>query len=546
MLRILIVDDEPLFVNGLYNFLSEESFLDLDIYKAYSGVEAFDILNRLKMDIVLTDIIMPEMTGIELFNKIHSYWPQCKVIFLTGYSDFNTVHNAIHNDVVDYVLKIEGDEAILKAIKKAAALTEKEQKDDINLLKAQQYDLQTALLQQQEFILNILQGEKFTASVMNNMSAILKLPLNVKLPVLLLLGKVDQWPDDCDTSEKTRILYEVRHIANQYISQNSSIIMGVLERSKLIWLIQPDEKGLPWERIIVYVREMLEPIQTACREILRLSISFVLGSEPVFWNKISAKYNDLKSVLSLGLSTEMLFLDGIVDRLEVGRANESNPEVQKVRNELGKMDCLKVYLENGQKQEFWQLFMKIVYSNNLNTFRRYDYILEIFFSMSLMFLSYINRYGLMQTLSEEIDVSRLTDINAHESWDEVINYFQRMGVIIFEKKLNDQVRSANEIITKVNKYINDNLGESLSLAKIADYVFLNPVYLSRLYKNITGLNLFDYINEIRLEKAKELLKTSNMKIHEIAAYVGYESAAYFNRFFKRKTDFTPQGYRDSV
>ncbi|MBW7462077.1 response regulator, partial [Paenibacillus sepulcri] len=119
MYNLLIVDDEPRIVSGLY-----EQFLDwkpeeLNVYRAYSPLEALAILTGSKMDIVLTDIHMPGMSGIELQQKIHERWPRCKVIFLTGYSDFDYIQSAMRNGGMDYILKVEGDEPILAAVGRA-------------------------------------------------------------------------------------------------------------------------------------------------------------------------------------------------------------------------------------------------------------------------------------------------------------------------------------------------------------------------------------------------------------------------------------------
>jgi two-component system response regulator YesN len=90
------------------------------------------------------------------------------------------------------------------------------------------------------------------------------------------------------------------------------------------------------------------------------------------------------------------------------------------------------------------------------------------------------------------------------------------------------------------------LSEDLSLTKLGELVYLNPVYLSRLYKQTTGIGLSEYVTQVRLDKANVLLKETNMKIQDIAAAVGFESAAYFSRFFKKEMHVTPNEYRESV
>ena len=89
MYRLLIVDDEYQIVDWLYELFRGIPYLDLDICKAYSGSEALEWLNRTKIDIVITDICMPGIDGLELADRIYKNWPFCKLIFLTGYDEFD-------------------------------------------------------------------------------------------------------------------------------------------------------------------------------------------------------------------------------------------------------------------------------------------------------------------------------------------------------------------------------------------------------------------------------------------------------------------------
>lgn len=548
MYNILIIDDEPFVVDGLFEFFSNVKHLDLDIHRAYSGIEALDLLKRIKMDIVLSDIRMPGITGIELLNQINMNWPKCRVIFLTGYDDFEYVHNAIQNNAFNYLLKTEGDEAILKAVEDAIAEIEKEVKDEQLVYNAKLQMRMAIPLLRQEYLLNLLDGDISPLDIRERRFVELEIPLKVDLHVLLLAGKVDCWPADFDPSGKTQLLYGIQSLTEQHMISSARVIPVIYEHSKLLWLIQPEDETVPWEKLIAFFKNRLESIQTSCRELFKLSVSFALSSEPVSWEKAGGKFDILKLILNrgFGLGNEMLLMDNALSEFEPGVLYNSNPDLQKVRSGLKKVELLEAFIENGQQKEFCELFSEIIYSNNVNKSRCYNLTLEVYYSVALLFLSYLNRWGLMAEIATKIDLSRLTRIEGHGSWEEAAGYFQRLAAIIFENKTDEQEKITNEVINRAQQYINAHLKEELSLVKLAEQVYLNPSYLSRLYKQVTGKNLFDYINEARLSKAKELLKKSNMKIHEIAAAIGHESASYFTRYFKKETNMTPQEYRDSL
>lgn len=132
MYRLLIVDDEPNLVEGLYEYLSSIVSEDTEILKAYSGQEAWQILYRYPVDLMIADIQMPEMTGLELINKVEQISPRCSVIFLTGYSNFDWIQKSLrHPCCVDYILKTQGDavigESVLRQLHRIEMMSEGEE-----------------------------------------------------------------------------------------------------------------------------------------------------------------------------------------------------------------------------------------------------------------------------------------------------------------------------------------------------------------------------------------------------------------------------------
>jgi len=119
MADILVIDDEPLIADDLCELIREQDYSGSAIYKVYNYIDALQILNEKNIRVVLLDINMPGKTGLELQQIINEKWPFCKIIFLTGYSKFEYIQQALHNRASDYILKNEGDEKILQAISRA-------------------------------------------------------------------------------------------------------------------------------------------------------------------------------------------------------------------------------------------------------------------------------------------------------------------------------------------------------------------------------------------------------------------------------------------
>ena len=137
-------------------------------------------------------------------------------------------------------------------------------------------------------------------------------------------------------------------------------------------------------------------------------------------------------------------------------------------------------------------------------------------------------------------------LDKFQSLEDAFNYLIQVADIIFNTRTTEEVNRSQLVVEKICQYIQDHVGENLSLVKLAEIHYFNPTYLSRFFKQEMGMNISEYIDQYRVIKAKELFANGELKVREIANLVGYESSHSFTRFFKRATGMTPQEYRDSI
>lgn len=126
----------------------------------------------------------------------------------------------------------------------------------------------------------------------------------------------------------------------------------------------------------------------------------------------------------------------------------------------------------------------------------------------------------------------------------MIETFRDVAQFLFDGSNSKQTQHFQQVVQTLHQYISDHLSEDLTLSSLAGHVYLNPVYLSRAYRQATGRKLSEYVLECRIKEAKKLLKSRDAKINEIAFAIGFDSAAHFSRAFKKATTLTPQEYRD--
>jgi two-component system response regulator YesN len=206
------------------------------------------------------------------------------------------------------------------------------------------------------------------------------------------------------------------------------------------------------------------------------------------------------------------------------------------------LEELKQALESGYEVAFErtleELYARIPNRIGLHT--------QAYYAVAMLLIARINTLEPGDPLLGGPAVGQLMNLSAHESREAALVYLKKTAAELFSRRQRLLVERTDSMILKINQYIREHLHGDLSLVALAEFVYLNPTYLSVLYKKSTGKTLSEHIAELRVEKAKELLARPEFKIHEIAIAVGFGNAGYFTRFFKKHTGATPQDYRNAV
>jgi two-component system response regulator YesN len=557
MYRLLIADDEEIIVNGLYDLFSSLEHLELDVYKAYSGEEAIQWLGRTRIDIALTDINMPEIDGLQLLEEIKQRWPWCRVIFLTGHSEFNYAYKAIQYSNVRYILKTEGYNKIIKTVESAIQeLNDETQtneliqnaKDQINLaqdLFCQKYF--KALLNHDESLK--INGEEFER---------LFLHLKADEPVMLILGEILALPKTVDFWEKNQIMYSIKQLIARYFSIHVKSLVIPLKDETFAVFVQPhkvqgDSEGT-YGNMSVFLKGTLEMVQTACREKLNAPVNFALAEKPCEWGECADKYISLMDLLSYHIGQDM---ETIIDEREFRKQRQTFIPSLEVRHNAAAtllqgllyhkdLNDLYHFVETGEEQDYFDSLGKWLEPLGEIQDKNDAIALEAYQTIITFFLSCINRSQLAVRFSQFCNLNELYDSENYITWKDAVEHLLELSHLLFNMKKEERCKRTNDIIEFVQRHIENNLSKDLSLTSLSEKTYLNPSYLSRLYHQTTGHKLSGFIEQARIKKAKELLGNPHDKIYEIAKKVGYDTAASFTRLFKKSEGISPQDYRDSI
>jgi two-component system response regulator YesN len=540
MYRLLIVDDEEIIADGLTEILGGLGLSGLDICKAYSGNEALGWLRSTRIDIVLSDIRMPGIGGLELLEMIRGNWPRCRIIFLTGYNDFDAVYKAIQSRGVRYLLKSEGYPKVVEAVKQAIRELEQELRADHLLKQANEQRNTLETLAQGDYFRHLLLGntgdrDDIRAADFRK----LKVPLDAARPVLPVIGHLVRSPAASHSyADRQATALAAKFIGDSYLRDKVKCV-GIIDRfGDLLWLIQPDDAetfSLSDGELVRFLEGTLELILAACSESLGLEAAFVICQTPVHWGALPDVYDRLRQVQHDRVGDGAnLVMTVPAESLTIGVQSRE-------RTRFDKLELLAGHLEAGRREAFLSLLDEL--SSPILKRQPVDghQAMELYGAVALVILSYVNR----KQLHEHVAAAGLMRFDAHQAWKDGFAYLTRTADTLFALRRSGETRRATGAVAHIRTYIDEHLGEDLSLVNLARRFHFNPSYLSRLFKQEVGLNLSEYIEETRIRQAKALLAGEEWKIQEVGIRVGYDSPHSFTRFFKKMTGMTPQEYRES-
>lgn len=534
---MLIVDDEPIISDGLKD-LFEENFGEIfNIYNCYHPKKALEIFKFRLPDVVVSDVKMPRMTGIEMAEEMRKIKTDIHVLFLSGYDEFDYVYSAIKQEADDYILKTEGDDTILAAMKKMIELLNAENLFIEEYKSAQNKISYMAPAFKQKAMLHILEGDISTQEEFEALMTDLENPMPLKGHLLMLLGNIREKVTQA-TQEK--ILETVDHILLKAYGDKIRHIHKVIYRKSFVWLLETEEKELPG----LLFMTILDVQKLICLR-LNMMMSFCIAREGVEWDGLSAKYSQLwEEMQRQSIDSENSIM---MESRESGISDSFNGEESDFEQLAvpitEKMNMMEELLK-GEKLETYREELEDVLQTLSRAKRHSMYALEIYYSIGNMLIAFINKRNIRTQLASRIQLMELFDPGSFVTWEQAAAYIRRLTATICEICEISSQNTITSITERTKSYILSNLGNDLSLTAIGKEIGFNPIYLSRVFKQIEGISIREYIESCRMDMAKRLIINSRMKIYEIAEKCGYQNTAYFIKIFRNHFGMTPQECRD--
>jgi two-component system response regulator YesN len=533
--NILLVDDESYVIDYLLASVDWEAAGIEEVYYAYSALEALAIIEEHSIDIVLTDVKMPGMSGLELIRRLNG--KKIKCIVLSGHADFEYAQQAMKHQAVNYLLKPARSDDVLHEVKQVAAAIRSEWQEIASVHNAMKSLREHEPLLRQNLVRGLLRGQLPDPESLQEKTAQLRLALSsgeaCRLLVIRQDGEFRKFGDSLELAD-----FAIDNIVSELLSEQFEFITSKDELGNRVYIVKPiasvNEEALK-TMSLEHTGEMLV---AKVNDYLQGSISLVIGRVGVYPVNLATMYEAALRQLRVNVRTKGgLWIDADGDASAVD--NYAAPLEQ-----LYAAPSLLHLLEGGHWDRCEHKIQSIMQDIEQRDQVTAGHLLEAYHSLANAFFYMIHKSGRQpeQLLGDSIYRLELSEKAA--SLAALSNWAFRTYGIVREALEAHEADDRSIIIDKVHRYVDVYFKDDISLQTLADHVFLHPAYLSSIYKECTGEGVTHYIFRRKMEYAAELLRHSARKINDIAEAVGYQNTSYFIRVFKKYYACTPQKYRE--
>lgn len=553
MIKVFLVEDEYAIREGIRKSVDWEKHGFELVGEAGDGEVAFPKIMKTQPDILITDIRMPFMDGLELSRLVKKEIPNIKIVVLSGYDDFNYAKEAISIGVEEYILKPVSGENLLKELGKIAEdiITRKKQEEArIKYLKDME---EIRILERQRFIHDMIDGR---ISMQESIDTGKRLGIDITAAYysVVLMQIFPKNPGGPDANEYSGVNEEIYQNINDKFEGVDHVIPYDQVGDVLVLL----EKADSLQELENNIDRGIDSIKTLMRS-YRDHIYFISVGKPVERIRdvnISYAEANKKFAERYILSDSFVFQgedtpdDGIkVD--EIGEKGLSADNINIEKLDIGAIDIRMMskkviynFLRSGTLSEVGDLVDEYFESIGREAaesvmLRQYVLIESLISSAALLESLGVDKDRTSEILGDLGDSIKYVD-TYDRAKEYVTNLLRR--VIDYRNALSD--KKYTEIIESAKKYIRENYrNEDMSLQSVALSVNVSSNHFSTIFRKETGETFIDFLTGVRMDKAKELLVCTAIKTSEIGFEVGYRDPHYFSYIFKKTQGVSPKEYR---
>lgn len=523
-LKVMLVDDEAIIMTGLQKLIDWEAEGYEIVHTASNGIEAIDYLSHEKVDLIITDIRMPEMDGLEMIKTIkEKSLSDAYIVLLSGYSDFGFAKQAIKFGCSDYILKPIQEKALVDSLRNVAA------KKQITIQRQEDRQKLDRMYLEQN-VLSLLRGktdQSTVAYVRSNMQ--LSVPIHFVHITLDNISELKELGDDEIFMLKKR-LYEA---CSSFLKEDSSHLFQDIELEETydIGFIYCDsmasERGMDMETFFLNMQSYVESYHPD------LNVSLMVGKGVLDVSKLSNTYSSACALRTLKGFKERKKVYYYEDEVQ---ANSSKIMICKKN-----LDRLIAAIEQNNKGEIAESIkeffaeMEEVGTDEKTVSMNVNYLLFQLIHLAVEQDESVNQEEVMQFIGEKISEQGIAPYGQ--------NYLREFAIEYADYLIQLRKNSSRGILQELEREVKEHYAENLTLRELSQKYYLNSSYLGQIFRKKYGQSFKDYLCTYRIGVASKQLLQTDKKISQIAEEVGYHDTDYFISKFIEQMGCTPAKYR---
>lgn len=528
---VLLVDDEPEIREGIIRKLDWNKYGFEIIGSAENGKDALELAEQKQPDVVMTDVMMPFMDGLQLGEELMRKMPSVKLILFSGADDFEFVQKALQLKAVEYVLKPIDAAEFSETLVKLKAILDKEYEEKRNVENLRQHYIDSIPVLREQFLTSLLDG-RIDREQLEKKCGIGQIDLDAWGYTVGLL-----WIEP-NQEERIKKLFRNHDDALVPTTLKKMADAKLPSYGKVVSCYYGDMVGIVanfyQENDIYRFIDGMDQVCKAMGKIYGLTVTGGIGT--VCQSPMELRYAKKEAQTALSYRISL----GSGQAIYLGDVEpEKNAFLQfQGYDETELTSAIKLGNEEDIQQQVDYICQRL--KDNMLTMEQLRvYIIEV----RLSFLKLLQYYDMKpEQLFESADAFQTTEnissLDEIRSW--LLAKSLKMSTLIKESRVSSQ----SAITKKAKDYVSENYSDDkLSVDLLSQILHVSPSYFSSLFKKEIGISFITYLTNVRMEKAVELLDTTDDKSYMIAEKVGYPDANYFSYVFKKHFGISPQRYR---
>ena len=531
-LRVLVADDEYWIRENMRTVIDWDA-LGLELLPmATDGEDALVKMEECPADIVITDINMPYLSGVELMERLRARWPNTAILVLSGYSDFEYVHKALLLGALDYVLKPLNRSKLMEAIARATehVLAQTRRRRERSA-EQEKLNLAASMVLDREFS-QWLHDARHQEKLQNMEASLFDYEAafsSYRVVLVRLPGFMQHLGEGQLPRSAAEAVYRIKMaLSSAILSGNKLVIHDLYHANHFLLITEMDEAALQC---------MLPDKLMQLASLSHVQPRAMVSGSYFSFRDLRKAYDEVRRCLSSMKCS---------DAMEIGFSVSAQvqPMVQRIGTDIMHQ------LEHAAKMQQRERFERLLEQTGIYRCREENWtIMELMHSVNgitwiLQHLMEESRSSEQRAAIDNLQELMLSAVDSLEL-DQLRSLLEQMMDECFAPmdsgSSNEGMRST---VQRVREYIDAHYDEAISLGTLAARFHVDDGYLSRMFKQLTGCNLMLYLAQARMSQAKKLLAQRDLSITDVAQMVGYDDYAYFSRVFKRMEGKSPRAYRE--